>query len=229
MSFKQFLTERQEINLSIKAFKSLSHYARSAIEEWETANWDTGPLAKAVKDRNAIFDEIVAAFEPIRENLKKRHGERILLYRGMIKNPGYNKHKLLESWTTDLKVAEHFAGLRTAVEWRSVLYDVPTDADITRAVAQYRTKGYVKFRGKTYIRNKEYPEYYNIYRGKEFITDGDDLLAALKDDQEWLISRNRKVTDKAIILKEDVAVDRILWVTNNLNSKEFIVCKFPVV
>ena len=221
MKFYTWLLESEEINLSKKIYKTLSKDARRAIDEWEMGGWDEGRLSKAIKTNSEIVKEIVEAFTPIREFLKKKYGQKIKLFRGLIKSDESPK-KVLFSWTSDKKVAERFAGLRTT-GWREMLKDPISDSDIKKIVDTYNKKGFVSFRGYKYIQIKDSPEYYNIYKGNENLTDGNDLYKSLKDEQKYIDDHNKKILDKAVILEENVDIDKILWITNKLNSKEFIV------
>jgi hypothetical protein len=217
------LFESQSINLARKAYASLSDPARSAIDSWEAMNWIGGPLEQSVLAGDEIALEIERAFEPVRAALP----DLVRLYRGYIPDEAWTRwqDKHLESWTSDRRVAEHFAGLRAQQDSKhSLLYNVPTDAEISQAVGQYERTGYVQFGGKYYMRNREYPEYYNIYdRDRQFVTDGDDLESSLKSDQQWMQQMNQEREQRGRLTERDIPREDIVWITNNLNSKEYIV------
>lgn len=222
-SFSEFLIESQEINLSKKIFKTLSSDAQKAIESWESVNWIGGALENHFKNNTDIAKEILSAFEPIAIYLKRRYGNSILLYRGLQKG-GQSRPRVLESWTSDKRVAEHFAGLRKVDGWRSMLYPEISDREIQEAIKKYEKSGFVEFRGKRYVRNKEAPEYYNIFdRNRQFVTDGDNIEEHLRSEQQWISKINKEKLDNAILLERRIPIDDIVWITNNLDSKEFIV------
>lgn len=217
------LFESQQINLARKAYASLSHEARSAIDSWESMNWIGGPLEQHVLAGDEVAAEIESAFAPVRATLP----DAVRLYRGYVPDAAWDRwqDKHLESWTSDRRVAEHFAGLRARQDSkRSLLYDVPTDAEISQAVGQYERTGFVQFGGRYYKRNPEHPEYYNIYdRRRKFVTDGDDLESSLKSDQQWMQQMNQEREQRGRLTERDIPREDIVWITNNLNSKEYIV------
>jgi len=207
-----------------KAYQALSHEAQSAIEKWEIANWTDGDLEKHIKANDDVAKEIEAAFAPIRNSLPVK----VSLYRGIIKQGEYTTWQkgILESWSSDKRVAEHFAGLRTSGSWRDLIKKVRSPSEIDQLVAKYEANGFLKLDGRYYIRNRDYPEYYNIYNSrKSFITDGDDLKKDLTSDSEWAEEFNAKLLDKAQVFAEEISRDRIVWITNSAGCKEFIVRK----
>lgn len=223
MLIRELLVESQAINQARKAYAQLSPEAKSAIDSWEAMNWIGGPLEQSVLAGDDIAQEIEAAFASVRAALPAR----VRLYRGYVPDEAWTswQRKHLESWTSDRRVAEHFAGLRARQDSRnSLLYDVPSDEEIKRAVDQYERRGYVKFGNKYYMRSRENPRYYNIYdRRREFVTDGDNLMASLKSDQEWMQKLNDERTQRSRLIERDIAREDIVWITNNLGSKEYIV------
>jgi hypothetical protein len=113
LNFKFFLYERKEFGEIKKIYNSLSIKTQDAIEKWEFSDWVAGNLVKSYKSNSEIAKELDYAFEPIRKILKKKYGNNIKLYRGIILTPGLVLEKrVLESWTSEKKVAEAFAGLR---------------------------------------------------------------------------------------------------------------------
>lgn len=223
MLIRELVVESKAINLARRAHASLSPEAQSVIDAWESMNWIGGPLEQSVLSGDGIAQEIEAAFAPVRAALPAR----VRLYRGYVPDEAWTswQRKHLESWTTDRRVAEHFAGLRARQDsHNNLLYDVPTDAEIQQAVGQYERTGYVQFGGKYYMRNREHPQYYNIYdRRREFVTDGDDLLASLKSDQAWMQKLNDERQSRSRLEERDIPREDIVWITNKLNSKEYIV------
>lgn len=200
----------------------LSTEAKSAIDAWETVNWTGGALEQHIGANDAVAREIEAAFAPIRATLPPK----VVLYRGIVKDGSYKgwDKALLQSWTSDRRTAELFAGLRHGSEWSSLLHDEITDDQINAAIAQYQRTGFVKFFNRYYVRNKEHPRYYNIYdRHKQFITDGDDLAHDLLRTQQDRAQSNREQHDRSHVFEEEIERERIIWVTNALNCKEFLV------
>lgn len=204
------------------AYAHLSGDAKRAIDEWETSNWTGGSLEEHISANDDVAQEIEAAFAPIRQHLP----DTISLYRGIIVDDSYKgwEKGILHSWTSDSRTAELFAGLRYGKKWKSLLQKVLSDAEIAKMVAQYERTGFLKTESYYFIRNKEAPQYYNIYsKYKSFITDGDDLAEKLHSDNDWIEERNEKLKNSAKIFHEEIPRERIVWITNQLNCKEFIV------
>lgn len=230
------LFEFKFINLSKKAFNSLSSDARSAINSWESHNWTGGALEKHIKANDAVAQEIIAAIQPAIAAIGK---DKITLYRGIQLDGAFDDEyvnsKFLESWSSSRKVAEGFAGLRT-LSGRSVLQPTYTDEEIDAFVAKLETTGFVKvgpYKYKVPSKKIDWPEgfelkgtYYEIYdRNNSYLTDGDDLRDSLVDDNNWKKEQNEKRLVKAKVFEEDISVGRIVWITNNLGSQEFIIRK----
>jgi hypothetical protein len=204
------------------AYTKLSPAAQKAVESWETMNWTGGVLEQHIRAHDAVAQEVEAAFAPIRARLP----ETITLYRGIVVQDEYKgwEKALLQSWSSDRRVAELFAGLRRGKKFDSLLYPEVDDTEIDRVVAAYERTGFAKYRGKYYIRNKEQPRYYNIYdSSRQFVTDGDDLADDLRRNNEWNKELNKEKQAKAKVFEEEVSRDRVVWVTNTLNCKEFLV------
>ena len=141
------------------------------------------------------------------------------------------EQKILESWSSDRRVAEHFAGMRSVkgygrdVTFPSLLRPVMPPELIDRYVEQYERTGFVKIGRRSYVRSKENPRYYQIFNGHENITDGDNLRRDLERDAEWSTEVNQQILDRGKIFEEEVPRERIIWLTNSVNCKEFIVRK----
>lgn len=230
MRLYKYLIESKEISLSYKIYKTLSSEARSAIDQWEAMNWHKGPLEKAFANKTPLAQEIINAFDPIRELLKNKHGNKIKLYRGMRKSDGDHASKrTLTSWTNERRVAEIFAGLRDT-SLRSFIREPLTDQEIEGAVEKYKKRGFVTVRGYKYKQSKTDPEFYDIFdRSNNFVTDGNDLYRELKDRQKEDEFTNKTYLENSIVLERKIDIDKIVWITNNLNSKEFIISKFKVI
>jgi hypothetical protein len=200
----------------------LTPVALRAIDEWESSNWHTGKLVAHIKANDEVAQNIEMAFAPVRDRLP----ETITLYRGIIIDPEFKSWEkgILDSWSSDVRTAELFAGLRYGEKWTSQLETVLTDDQIAEMVARYERTGFLKTRSYYFIRNKEMPQYYNIFsRDKSFLTDGDDLAEKLHSDNDWIKERNEKLKSKSKVFHEEVDRDRVVWITNQLNCKEFIV------
>lgn len=194
----------------------------SAVDTWETVNWTGGALEQHIAANDEMAQDIEAAFAPVRAQLP----ETITLYRGIILGgdyTGWNKG-LLASWSSDVRTAELFAGLRRGKKWQSLLHQIISDEDRDRMVAQYNRTGYLKLRGRHYIRNKAAPQYFNIYdRHRQFITDGDDIAEEIDSMNQSAQESNDALQAKAKVFKEEIPRERVVWITNQLNCKEFIV------
>lgn len=220
------LVESQQINLARRAFESLSSEAQSAIHDWEMANWIGGSLERHIKANDEIAQEIERAFAPIRATMPKT----LHLYRGLRPNETKKdwQNKYLESWTSDPRVAKCFAGLYTkhGSKYRSRLRKVPTDEEIAEALHKYETKGFVKFLGHFYLRSQKNPEFYQLYDlNREHITSGKSswLKKQFKDTQIERQQHNDNLLRKSCLIEQDIPRENIVWLTNNIGSKEYIV------
>ena len=221
MNFKQFyLTESLQISLSKKAWEALSKKAKHAIESWEAAMWIGGPLEKHIKANDDVAKEIRTAMEPILDSIK---GDTITLYRGT-STETLGESRFLQSWSSSEKVAKHFAGLsRSQVKDEPNVYKTYTDKEIQDAVDTFNKNGFVKFDNRYYMVDKQNPKYYNIYdRNRKFITDGDDLKDHLITINDEIKKLNASRTKDKVVLKKTFDKNKIIWITNNLNSKEYI-------
>ena len=226
MRFNEILSESKQIALAKKAYAMLSIDAKDAISSWESSNWIGGPLEKHIIANDKIAQEIHTAFQPVRDSIP---GESVKLFRGI--QPREQEHdvhlanRVLESWTSERVVAEYFAGLRTdqTKQGHSTVIKVPSVDEVEKAIAQYNAKGYTRFANHYFMKNKENPRYYNIYdRNKQFVTDGDNIDKDLRYWYEDYLDSNDDA-EKGRVLEEYVNKNRIVWITNNLNSKEYII------
>jgi hypothetical protein len=220
----------EEVNASIKNVKEdvgigavkkvppLSDDAKRALNSWEWSNWIDGDLSKAFESNSEIAQEINAAFEPVRNVLRKKHGKTIKLYRGKSKSElaasPSRPDRMLFSWTMDKRVAAQFAGKQKLSPGADI-----TDAQINAALQTYERTGFVSFGKYKYKRNKKHPEYYDIYRGKEYQTDGDNLRRELERQREDAINWNKGKNDNVIIDAKQIPIEDIIWITNSAVSK----------
>lgn len=228
------ISEDMAIGPSKKAWAGLSSAARSAIESWESSNWNDGPLVKHIKANDEVAQEIAQAIKPVIAAIGK---PTVHLYRGEQRTGYDNSTKYLESWSSDPKVAASFAGLQTP-NGRKLIKQPITDEEIEKALAQLHKTGFVKFRHQKFKLNKtidwQDPQYqgmlkgpvYDIYdKDNQYVTDTDEPEYHWREDQKWIDEQNKKVIDRGYVREEDISVDRIIWITNNLNSKEYIIRK----
>ncbi|AKE44693.1 hypothetical protein AU106_gp062 [Sinorhizobium phage phiM9] len=214
--------ENIQIGLAKNAYRILSSDAQTALDQWETSGWVGGALEKHFRANDMVAQEIELAFAPIRAKLPSA----VKLYRGMVKDSNYNHYngRLLESWTDDRKVAEHFAGLRHAGSWKSILYDIHSNKDIFDAVDRYEKTGFVMFDGYRYARSKQDPSMFDVFdRSRQPIGDGENLKKTLLSNNEDRKRFNADRLAKAVLIEKSIPRERIVWITNNLNSKEYIV------
>jgi hypothetical protein len=212
----------QVVAASKRAFANLDEDCQRFITEWETANWDVGKLEAAFKGKAGFcYGEITKAFSPVKALLHQIFGDTITLHRGQrnLSPDQLNMDRTLFSWTFDERVAKDFAG-----QGKRNLYDIPSVEDIDKAVAQYEKTGFVKFGKYKYKRSQEYPEYAYIYdKNNDLVTDaGEDLRQHLIDDREARIHDNEVQKKRGDVKTFQIKIDDIAWITNNLNSKEFI-------
>jgi hypothetical protein len=227
------LFERHNKNLNLaaiisaarKAKSSLSTDAAIAVEAWQSTNWDSGKLEMAFRENGPLAKEITEAFAPVLEVIRNVCGSTITLYRGQRK---YEQHELttnrvLFSWTGDEKVASHFL-------YAHKPYKEITDAEINAAIQQYKKNGFCKFAEYSIKKSADNEGFYNMYKGREFIGDGyeDEMLADFQERQSDRRESNEENKPQGELVVREVPVELIVWVTNDLNSKEFIVKLNPL-
>ena len=227
MRYHEIVVERKQKNTglaaviaaAIKAKASLSRTARDSIEEWSSTNWDTGRLEKAYRVNSPLAKEITQAFEPVREVIRSTYGDTITLHRGQrnYTDDRLTPDRVLFSWTSDPSIAQHFIQKPKA-------YQVFSDAEIAAAVEQFKRVGYCRLGTKTYKLSKDDPEYYLIYRGHSFVTDGytDQLADDMKEDQEFNAELNADQKANGKVVSAQISVSDLVWVDNDLDCKEFI-------
>lgn len=241
LKFNNFLVENQEINLAMKAYKTLSPAAKEAIDGYESYNWHSGELSKSVRVNGVILGEILDAFEPVKQYLKSRHGTHITLYRG-VNSKGheagdpYAKDRVLTSWTSDKRVAGTFAGLNRMKytdkgrndhrgSWRSSLSKVLPDSKVQEIIDNFNKRGYASDGYYKWVVSKEDPQYYWIWARNEKLTDGytkDFAKDRWQENNERKEENDEKLVHRRVIEKK-IPIDDIIWLTNNLSSKEYIV------
>lgn len=165
------------------------------------------------------------AFAPVQDVLKSIYGDTITLYRGQrnFEQTELSNNRLLFSWTAEESVARAFS-------LNNRLFKEITDDTIKQAIDQFNRAGFCKFGGYTYKLMTDDPDYYVIYSKSEQITDGmtRNLYRDFKREQADRAEHNAKINKVGYVVKADVPIDKIVWVTNDLNSKEFIVKLNPL-
>ena len=227
MRFYEIISESKQIALAKKAYAGLSYDAKDAIDSWESSNWIGGALEQHIKANDDVAKEIAKSFQPVRDSIP---GDTVTLYRGIQKSDAEHtrhlKNRILESWTSDRNVAEYFAGLRSDQnkQGRSRIVKIPSKAEVQKAIAQYNAKGFTTFGGHYFLKNKEHPKYYNIYdKYKQFVTDGDNIVDQLTHWYDEYAEINQERSERGQVLEKAINKNRIVWITNNLNSKEYII------
>jgi hypothetical protein len=217
------LAENLDYSLAKRAFKTLSSQAQDAINAWEWSNWDRGDLSAAFEQNTPIAHEIHQKFEPVREQMRRRYGDVITLYRGIspLERPVRSDRQLF-SWTSSRNIARHFAGEDRRYDH---LKPIP-DATVEQAIANFRRRGFVTFINHKYMINKHNPKYYEIYdRHGQNITDGDNIERELWDEQKSYNSAISKKSGGRVVSRE-IPVDNIVWVLMGGNANEYIVRGF---
>lgn len=167
-----------------------------------------------------IRRQLERAFVPVKQALKDKYGSTIKLYRYQM--PVKDKsHRNVLSWTANPKIAQWFAGVRKLIK-------PLTDQEIKKAVEEYEKTGKTTVRGTTYQICEDDPDYYDIIKDGEIITDGDDLYDDLKrvqkQEQEYYEKQLKRLER---VVEAEIPIDAIVWVTNRAGQQEFIVKNIP--
>lgn len=208
------------VGLAKRAYGGLSSEAKNAVDHWNI-NWHTGQLEQAYQADSEVAKEIGRAFKPVQERLRSIYGDTVPLYRGekaggADSGPG----RKLFSWSPLFKLAQNFAS--------DSLHSIPApiaDEAIQRAVDQYERTGFVSFGGKKYKRNKELPEFYDIYDSRNgHIADGDDLGEDLRSGKEWRDEMIAEMKANGDVYAAEVPIDDLVWIPlgGNLSQPEII-------
>ena len=192
--------------LAIKAYESLSSKAKKELDNWNV-NWDTSELAKATSKE---FQEIYTAFSGVREKLREIYGDSVPMHRGERNGrETSDESRKLFSWTPDRELATRFATGATRV---------PTEisqAEVDSAIEKYNKTGYTALGGYTYKKGAE--GYYDIYQGKEHLTDGDNIveeLNAVRTDRKAFID---DIGNRGVVYTANVNVDDIVAIPVGIN------------
>ena len=199
--------------LAKKAHAGLSSKAKEAVDSWNI-NWTTGGLERAVQAGDDVAAEISAAFKPVREKLRSIYGDTMPMYRGEGSGGTDSKEgRKLFSWSPLVNLAQQFV--------LNADHGIPkpiTDDEIARTVEQYNRTGFAQFGSKKFKRNKSDPDSYDIYdKENGYVTDGDDLEDALRDDQRWRAETIADMKAKGNVYQADVPVDDLVWIPVGIN------------
>lgn len=225
----QQINENRDYAVAKKLFRSLSSLAKSYINSWEIANWDQGDLSNAFESDDPVAQEIYSKGEPLRDAIRRRHGDHIKLYRGIIDKPdrSVRSDRLLFSWTSSRHMAEVFAG-KDLRDSKRRLKPI-SNQDVQNALARYERTGFTTFYNKKYIRNRQAPQYYNIYdKHNQYVTDGDNMERDFKEIQQYVNDAVEKMnTYEGRVVEKSIPVDDIIWVLMGGNANEYIVRGHP--
>jgi hypothetical protein len=222
------LFENKDYALAKRLFMSLSDKAQQYIKSWEIMNWDEGNLSVAYEKNDPVAQEINQKFEAVREDMRKRYGDTITLYRGIDETDRpVRSGRLLFSWTSSEQIARLFAGNEGNPAKNKI--NPITDEEIAAALARYEQTGFVSFRGMKYKINKRSPQYYDIYdRHNQYVTDGDNLEREFRRKQDYydeVIAKRNKVPGR--VVKKEIPIDDVVWVLMGGNANEYIVKGHP--
>lgn len=207
---------------AIRAYKSLSAGAKSIVDGWNV-NWSMGQ-GRLRNSRD--FDEVVKAYEPVREKLRQIYGGTVPAFRGE-KQDGTEStdDRFLFSWTPMRDIAAGFAVNRR--------YGMPAEipqSKVDEQIEAYRKTGIARLNGYKFVRKDpgdyepDGPDYYHIYQRGMMLTDGDDIAQALqqeKDERDEWISELR---DSGKLYAGNIPVDSVAFIPvgANLRQPEFV-------
>lgn len=236
------LTEAADVKLSGPAARAVTDFVGHEPETYAkrlgtgVGVMSPGRLERAFavapeSDDLAVQQYLRETFAPIRESLSAISGPAIKLYRHQGPTSYFNDEPAARnvlSWTAQPEVAEAFAGLR----------DVPRDLDIItedaikQAEESIAREGRAAAGGWSFVRNPEYPEYVDLYKNGEYITDTDDIRTFLEDENRYYQETNARLEaerkqKRENIVEAYVPLDDIVWATNRAGQHEFIVRNRP--
>lgn len=220
-NFPQRKDFAQVVNATKKAASGLSSEAKHAIQTWQSANWHLNVMQRAHSDGGGgVFEEVYNAFGPVRQLMNKLYGQTIELHRGIRLDgrTGHLEGRTLFSWTLDLDTANSFAGFG-----RSKPSVTLTPDEIAALVDKYNKTGYVFALGYQLIRSKFDPDYFEIWKNRQSVTDGDNIgefITRVNDDRiEW----NNRGKGKGRVTSKQIPIESLVWMSHELGSAEFIV------
>lgn len=183
-------------------------------------------LEEAVRGRTGIFADLMRGVEPVRERLAREiPSGTVPLFRHQGPTTYFGEtpsSRSVLSWTAQPDVAYYMGGIRPED------YATPfSPLDLARAAnpenaPQFNVGPY------RFERNADYPEYYDYYKNDEYLTDTEDPVGMLRDENEYIQRLNAERRARAAsILHANVPLEDIVWATNRAGQHEFIVRNRP--
>lgn len=170
-----------------------------------------------------------AAFAPIREEIRKRTGNTVTLYRvqgeifSTASTPADGLRAAL-SWTADPKFAEAYAGVKKKMK-------VFSEEEIKAFEKTFEEEGKVRIGNGNWLVKEPDSKYPGIFPDRngepamdDMVTDTDSVRAYIESDNGWALEFNAKQDEKArSIVKAEVSLDDVMWITDRAGQAEFIV------
>ena len=223
-SFKEFLSESVDtkklgkaISLVKKISKTLPSNCKNAV-----TSWSHGTLASGGNDLEdlSVLKTLEHEFKPVRDLLRTLFGSHMELYRGETdrseENTKHSSGREIYSWTASPKIAAMHAN-------HSKLFPEYSDADVKKALNQFITKGICQLGTYRFIKVKDDPKYFNLYKKREYITgyDVEDIETVLKDIQKDNKESNDELKkNQGKVYKKLIPIDDIVWIVDAINFKE---------
>jgi hypothetical protein len=229
LGFKQFLSEKDDYD----PWSDIDKHDRATTGEIadHVTHW-TGMTHKDVEDGagggimlprglEQNWKEVHSAAQPIRDALRKKHGNYIMAYRAThgAKQSGAQRMGNLHSYTTNRKVALAFAGAP-----RFPRRPLHTQSQIDHHQAEIETKGITKVGSKTFKKNGNYIDVYSGHDEDNFDYDIRHMRDHFESQNNYIRERNREhdEAEKRVKMRA-IPVDRVVWATDRANQKELIV------
>lgn len=224
-NFPQRKSFARVVQATKQSLQGLSDEAKIAIQTWQSSNWHLNPMQRDHSNNaSGVFEEIYAGFAPVRDLMKSLYGPTIELHRG-IKLDGRTGHlegRTLFSWTLDLDTANSFAGFG-----RGKSLPTLSPAEIKALVDKYNSTGYVYALGYQLIRSKFDPDYFEIWKNRQAVTDGDDVEKFITRVNNERLEWNVRGEGKGRVTSKQMPIESLVWMSHDLGSAEFIVVGEP--
>lgn len=229
LRFRQFLNENNDYD----PWPDIDRHDRAATGEIadHVTHW-VGMTHKDVEDGlgggimlphglEKNWKEVHSAAQPIRDALRKKHGNYIMAYRAThgAMQSGAQRAGHLHSYTTNRKVALGFAGAPRRP--RAPLHD---QSRIDHHQAEIESKGVTKVGSKTFKKNGDYIDVYSGDDDDHFDYDIRHMRDHFESENRYIRERNREHDEAESRVKmRAIPVDRVVWATDRANQKELIV------
>ena len=206
---------------------------------YDTGVMDARPLERALRANDAVAKELARAVEPVKEELRRQFGDFITLYRVQreveareegVTRVGFDEgERAALSWSSDPSFANYYAGVRPT----KPLF---TEKEIVAAEKEHAEKGEVKIPGGHTLRGLNHftgldgkPQTsIDLYSGDEFVTDTDSVRAYMEDLNRWRTEDAETMRKRGeAIVRAQISVDDIIWVSDRAGQSEFIVNNLP--